>query len=1654
MDKLRQVINNRYEILSTAGLGGFGIVYRVFDILDGSEKALKYAHQDYDSSQVTEQAFKREFRSMAALSHPNLLRVFDFGADSNGRVFFTMEFVNGFTLDELQWDPHSNLLYYVIKEILLGLDALHSRDIVHSDLKPQNIMLFGDDPAWLKGCASSSSNGSVDPTVGIKLLDYGLLKNFGAPGQEGVFGTLEYTGPEVLLGKAVDHRSDLYSLGVTLYEILTGELPFQATESFQLIQKQIEESAVPPVRVNPRIPESLGKVIEKLLEKDPRRRFQYTSDIREIIASIQGLEEDERDREDFTRHLLGSQWVGRAHLLENLRILADASGRMGELKLAAVHGERGAGKSRFSKEAKTLFQLQDLMVASASCCETGDYVPYRPVVELLRVMVAESGRDLCSLPGEYGDEIKDFIPELSRAGEGSGLDRGEEVERWAEFRLFESVLTVFRDLCEDKSVLIVDDIHLADEITMKLMGYLVRGLKHRPVLVIFTYRSSFERELVDRLVGSTPDSGVVEEIELGPLDPGQSASMVNSMLGTENNTEAFLKAIHRSAGGNPALLEQKTRQLISSGKLYRHKGKWISEVQGLEDDLASLPEVDDPDQLLWNKLNALPAELLDIYRACAAAKSFDALLISEVLARPSHEMPGCLGSLCERGVIREVELEGEAVFCISNASQASMALEKMAFDSRADLMKRVALTLENSRGSGAEVSPLKLAELFIAGGSPDKAIEYTKIAGSQLEAAYDNGKAIWLYSSLRALLEAPECRSSDRREFSAKLGGLYLRAGKREEALVHFEAGLDASSKVGEKAMILRSFAEIYHRLGRSEAADRYLGDALSAAGEIESASERAEAKAVVYLLKGLVSADRKDLAGALSFVNSGLEALGRRRNLWAVKIKLYNSKIRFLYQSGLVTEAAELIRRTVKMAERRSRFRSLSSCMCMLGVIAYGKEDFHGSLHSTEKALLYAEASGDAIFIERAHSNLGWINHRLGNWEQAYEHYRKGILLAEKIEDVASIATLYNNLSLIAQDMGDFDNAFKFLDKAGVVARMAGLSDVELSINGNLGDLNLEAGNIEEAERILRASLHQARSSENPQEEMENLTRLAELCARKGSAQEAVALVESGLAVAEKLGDTQESAKLRRAFALAKCHEGERQGVAEILEQSRSVFLEGGQDFERAKTSLVLGRHYSDVGKKRLARRALIEAEEIFNQLGALQHLSRVRELLQVFKTRKEDKSGHIKRMQMLLDSSRALVAILDRETLLTVIIDMSLELAGAERGFLLRPEEGEGAGMRFLVSRDREKNDLPGEDFPISQSVVESVIHSRRPLTIRDIELSTRFKTRESILSLELKSIMCAPLFSRDELLGVIYVDNNLSTAESFTSDDERLIEALASHAIVAIENAKLHGDLLRSYQELVQSKVELEESCRNLEETQENLIQAEKMSAFGQLAAGIAHELRQPLTAIQLYSEMTMRSSKEKKTQEYVGDLAREAKRMTDLVGRINKYTRKSSSAEFTEVDLQEAIDYALALVKKELTLPYVRVNKNFVDEKLMLRGEVAQLEQVFANLLKNACDAMIPGKQGELWIDTQRYSDETCAAVMLKDNGQGMSAEVKEKVFSPFFTTKESGKGTGLGLSIVMGVVNNHSGTVEMESEVGEGTAFILRFPRVPPESAPE
>jgi len=261
---------NDYEILDVLGVGGMGRVYRVRNIISQRVEAMKVLLPDLSAEPELAGRFIGEIRTLASFDHPNIAQLHTAFQVENQLVMI-MEYIEGFTLDQRAKQgpiPLDQILDYTT-QVLAALSYAHGRGVVHRDMKPSNMM--------------------VTPHGVIKVMDFGIAKSATDPHATRpgtTLGSLYYMSPEQVRGSSVDARSDLYSVGISVYELSAGRKPFQADTTFDILNQQLNVAPQPPIEYNPNLPPALNEIILTALAKDPMRRFQSADAFKNALQSV------------------------------------------------------------------------------------------------------------------------------------------------------------------------------------------------------------------------------------------------------------------------------------------------------------------------------------------------------------------------------------------------------------------------------------------------------------------------------------------------------------------------------------------------------------------------------------------------------------------------------------------------------------------------------------------------------------------------------------------------------------------------------------------------------------------------------------------------------------------------------------------------------------------------------------------------------------------------------------------------------------------------------------------------------------------------------------------------------------------------------------------------------------------------------------------------------------------------------------------------------------------------------------------------------------------------------------------------------------------------------------------------------------------------
>ncbi|MBF0396382.1 MAG: response regulator [Desulfobacterales bacterium] len=255
----------------------------------------------------------------------------------------------------------------------------------------------------------------------------------------------------------------------------------------------------------------------------------------------------------------------------------------------------------------------------------------------------------------------------------------------------------------------------------------------------------------------------------------------------------------------------------------------------------------------------------------------------------------------------------------------------------------------------------------------------------------------------------------------------------------------------------------------------------------------------------------------------------------------------------------------------------------------------------------------------------------------------------------------------------------------------------------------------------------------------------------------------------------------------------------------------------------------------------------------------------------------------------------------------------------------------------------------------------------------------------------------------------------------------------------------------EEMLQNKaISLEKANQELKNTMEQLIQSEKLSAIGEMSASVAHELSQPLNSIKIISQSIVRDiEKERFKIENINrdikDIISQVNKMADIIDHMRVYTRRTEFNTMKLANINTVIETSLKFFKQQLINHDIELNINLQTELPKIFYDPIRIEQVLVNLINNAKDALKNSGKNKKSIEIKTYGNSRDVVIEVKDNGLGISEDLQQKIFQPFFTTKPPGKGTGLGLHVAIKIIEEHKGKIEVYSKVGEETIFKIILP---------
>ncbi len=1036
---------SHYKIESTLGQGGMGVVYLATDSLLHRRAALKFLPQDLAQDPEARRRFLNEGRAAATLNHPNAAVLYEVGTEGED-LFLAMEYVPGATLRELvhQGPLSWNEVVGVALEVLDALREAHSRGIVHRDIKGANI--------------------KRTPEGRVKVMDFGLAKITGGSTitQSGsIVGTAAYMSPQQVTGQEVDGRTDLFSLGVLMYELLTGRLPFAGDQSVALAHAILHEDPITIRELQPEVPEDLEHIVFKAMMKNVQDRYQTASEMIEDLTRFRDHDRMRRSgvheeldlvatREVFSarRERFLAPMVGRERHTERLLALHQEV-RLGEGAAVCVAGEAGIGKSRLVEEFCRASRREGSRVLVASCLFGGGGTSYRPVADALRQYFALRGVD--SAPAlqrflfDRAPRLAGSIPVLSRFLRFAFASNGptSEEELWEVLDQVIAFIAVERPL-----VFVLEDLQWADEGTVRLFHFMARRVAGRRVLLIGTYRP--EETTSDPGGRQHALPGVLqllgreerfERIDLSRLSRDEVLEVLRRLYPTHQWGEEFGALLYREAEGNPFFMVEILKLLTAEKVLAKRGEAWTLATTV---DRISIPEkVYDVVMRRLSRLSGREREILEL-----GAVEGDVFHSGTILRGLGIERMQLLKTLQFLEQIHHLIHAAGPQYHFDHSKIREILYDSIPPELRTEYHTVVGQFLAESFGESEEHAGI-IAYNLLAAGLRAEALPYLILSANAASRLFAHADAIRALERAESLLhdlhptKPPIERVRQLIEVRQRRGDEEYAAGRYRAALASYETALDLTRTAPDprrEADLVRAIGRMHYLLGHPV--------------EAQASYDEAIARYAALVEEARASGDEVRL-------NTALRELG---------------KLHFF--RGDMELAERHLREAIRMAEARGDERLRAASINNLSGIHYVRGDLEEAFACHRACLGIRQRLGDEPGLAQTHKNIGILHYRLGESQEAEGHLNEALALYRKGVDRRGEAVTLRHLGNLHHNEGDHVGALRHWEASLSLCRELGNMEDLCACLMNIGLVRFEQGHYATAERLYRESL-EIRSSQ-----------------------------------------------------------------------------------------------------------------------------------------------------------------------------------------------------------------------------------------------------------------------------------------------------------------------------------------------------------------------------------------------------------------------------------------------------------------------------------------------------------------------------------------------------------------------------------------------
>jgi predicted ATPase/signal transduction histidine kinase/tRNA A-37 threonylcarbamoyl transferase component Bud32 len=1766
-----------YNILEQIYDSANSQVYRAIREQDQLPVILKILKQDYPTPQELTR-YKQEYEIIRHLDFEGVTKVYGLESYQRTLVMIIEDFGALSFKKLLQQQPEKRLSLSQFLDFALQItsiiSSIHYHHIIHKDINPSNIIL--------------------NPQTNIvKIIDFGISTQLNrenplVKNPHLLEGTLAYLSPEQTgrMNRFLDYRTDFYSLGVTFYELITGQLPFISHDPLELIHCHLAKIPVSPHEINLDIPPIVSDIIMTLMAKTAEDRYQTTlgliTDLKFCLSQlvntgkIAGFTLKQNDRS--SQFQIPQKLYGRENEI-NILMESFEEITQGKTEMILVSGYSGIGKSSLVNEIHKPIVRQKGIFISGKFDQLQRDIPYLPLIQafqgLIRQLLTESDakihfwRDkIMTALGNYIQMIIDVIPEVELiVGKQNIITDGTLTGKENQFYLvLQKFVNVFTQ-SEHPLVIFLDDLQWVDSGSLKFIELLITSPQSQYLLLIGAYRDhevSQSHPLMLALEAIADAKVNVKNIGVKNLDLATINQIIaDTMKCSLDESYPLAELCLQKTDGNPFFLNQLLLSLYRDNLITFNSniGKWQWDLSQIN-ALAITNNVVD---LMLDKLRKLTAKTQGILKIAAAiGNRFDLEVLAKVNQTSLSETASDLWEVLAEGLVIPVDESYKIPLLFSEEEFQENIQVNYRF--LHDRVQQAAYTLLSANQQ--QETHLKIGKLLLQN-TPDRDFlshifdivnhlnegrslitdeqELINLARLNLRAGQKAKATAAFESAFHYLQIGIEILSSfslvngrggTARDIWAQeyelILNLYQEGVESAHLSLHFEQMEIWSEIVLKEAKTILEKVKIYEVKIQAYIAQNRLKESIDTALEVlEFLGVNFPIQPDFLDIQNAIAATTSNLKNQSLDELLALPEMVDSQHLAAMRILGNVSSAFYIGKPELyplvVLKQVDLSVKYGNAANSAYAYATYGLILCAtetdidfgdrMGNLALNLLDKFQVLSLKAKVFnlvypfvrVWKQDIKDSLkpLLEGYHSGID-----TGDLEFAayciYNHCSFRYLAGNRLSDVAQTMAIYGEaISQIKQEtalnfhniywqtvlnlMGENENPCVLIGK---VYNEEVMLPIHIAANDqyaiaafyiNKLILNYLCGKYPQAVNISNHTIPYLNATAGyPLFALyyfyDSLTQLAVYS--QADPTEQIEIITKVNNNQEKLQNWANHADMNYqhkydlvAAELARIA-GEKWQASELYEQAIAGAKKHQYLQEEAIAYELAAIFYLTQGRKKIAQIYLKEAHYSYDYWGAKVKVQDLENRYPQIFPRQTSANSLINTtissngtqtatldLNSILKASQTLSSAIQLETLLTKMMEIIIENAGANQGYLILHQENqwtikavaEIGSEQITRLQSLELNNLLGISLP--ESILKYVMRTQENIVLNNAINEGNFTEDTYIIQQQPKSVLCTPLIHQGIMIGILYLENKLTT-KAFTPERIEILHLLCSQAAISLENATLYQTL---EQKVIERTAELSQTLENLRATQNQLIEAEKMAALGNLVAGVAHEISTPVG-----TSITVTSFLADQTESFI-KVCQEGQLKRSILNDYLKLANESSQIilnnlqragglvnSFKQVAVdQTRLEQRIFNVKgyiEEILVslqPEIKHKQHSFhvtgDDNLTINSYPGALSQIVTNLVMNSINhAYHHHKQGLLSFNIQKQGERLL--LQYQDDGCGIPPENLSKIFEPFFTTARNEGGTGLGLHIIYNLVNQTlKGTIICQSEVGVGTKFIIDLP---------